>query len=623
MTFPIQSVVRGAQVLLLLTCLTSFPSPARSQEESRIAVAVMPIRPAKGTDPSFAQLATTEVRAMLTRATWLTLVETDRIDRILSEVAKSHTLDYDRDQALETGRQVKADWICTGTVRVFIFPETVENNKQYWSASAVITIEATSLKEGGDTQVSDPIRQDMVGFEPDAAKRLVPDCTRTAGQIAGDQVSKWIVPLGSVVESDGKRCLIDLGSAHGIQTKLKFALTPKERPSPPSKVKPVMVTIDQVGPETSGAKVPGRVEIHVGDVARLMPELRGGAGTGLGSLFRQFGSVAQPPPTAPAASGDNAQSPYAGPPIAVGTAPSTRSREGGDVGANDAPWLEEIPYQKSEEEDLNVAGPGAIGFTPQGEMLVTDGPSGKVMVYGPDGVMRREQEFTDAEGGPPRLIFGLSVDSRGVAYVTEHSGCRIFRMDGNGGSLFAACPGDQSKCQQTPGITVGRDGSLYVGDWCGRVMKVSSNGSVVATWDSIPGDIRRGYMNINALATGPDGSILVVDDMGNRLIRLSPDGSILGVTSLKAASGQDRATYDALAVDREGYAWILPQFARNLIVVAPDGRFVPLTKRVLPGKMEVAAIGIDLQGNLCLYDSNSLHYRKFKVEHSQLPFDGN
>ncbi len=605
--------------MLLMTYI-----PASAQDAKRIAVAVLPLKAAKGTDPSFAQLGTTEARALLTKATWLLLTETDRVDRVLGEIAKSRTPDYSQEQALEVGRQVKAEWVCSGSIEVFISHEDPKDPLN-WTASATISLDATSVSSGDVRQLGQPIQHTMMGIRADGARKLVADCARTAGQMAGDQIARWIVPVGSVVEVDGKRCLIDLGSDHGLRPKLKFEVSYRDSIGPGRvKTKTATITLDQVGNESSGGKLPGKAEFRVGDRATLAPELRSSAGSGMSSIFRGIASAVAANPNNRAALGDTTQPAYVGPSIEVRKKSELQSDPGGGEGTSgDGPGLFEIQFQPANDDDLNAAGPSGIAFTPRGEMLVTDAPSGKLLVYGPDGVMRREHEFRDLDEGPPRLAHGVAVDRRGVAYFGEHSGCRIFKLEGEQESVFASCPGGAGNFRYLPAVAVDASGFVYVAGWAGQVMKLSSSGDVVATWDSVPGDARIAMMHVNAISICPDGNLAVLDDHGRRIIRFSPSGAVVQVLSLNFPGGASSVTHDALVVDREGYSWILPQFGDDLLVVAPDGRRTSRARRVLPAGVRPDAIGLDPQGNLCVHDSDGLRYRKYRIEHGGLSFEAN
>jgi hypothetical protein len=315
------SGIRGAVAPLILLLGVFAGGAAQAQEDRRPVVAVLPLRPGSGTAPQFAEVATSEVRAFLSRPRWMVVVESDRVGRVLEEIARSRSRDYDPEQALAVGRQLAAEWVCSGTVDAYIY-KLNENDEKSWWGAVRIQLEATSLKTGAAMRLRQPLTHAMCGLTPDEAKKLIADCARTAGQMAGDQIAQWTAPGSTVIEADGKRCLLDLGSSHGIAVKQEFDVTYQDTSaSGQVREKTDRITVDRVGGETAGARIPGSASIRIGDQARLIPNLRSKAGGGLGSFGRTMVGGLLQNPNVRGAVGDAKPVPYTGPPVSAGIPP--------------------------------------------------------------------------------------------------------------------------------------------------------------------------------------------------------------------------------------------------------------------------------------------------------------
>jgi hypothetical protein len=96
-----------------------------------------------------------------------------------------------------------------------------------------------------------------------------------------------------------------------------------------------------------------------------------------------------------------------------------------------------------------------------------------------------------------------------------------------------------------------------------------------ARWGGGPGDLARSRpdeANAEApmsLAQGPNGTVVVLDQLNGRLVRFGPDGQPIGTTPLEMTAPQD------LAIAEDGTVAVLDRLAdRNVTVVGPDGEVV-------------------------------------------------
>jgi hypothetical protein len=115
----------------------------------------------------------------------------------------------------------------------------------------------------------------------------------------------------------------------------------------------------------------------------------------------------------------------------------------------------------------------------QAEIKITDG---YILKISPGGKVLAVIESTPAV--PLNKVFRMSVSSNGTIYLTDFSRCfRAIYPDGNGSTISHTTP-DNGTFNQVATVEAGDDGYLYVGETSpGRVRKLASDGTLVASWD--------------------------------------------------------------------------------------------------------------------------------------------
>lgn len=94
-----------------------------------------------------------------------------------------------------------------------------------------------------------------------------------------------------------------------------------------------------------------------------------------------------------------------------------------------------------------------------------------------------------------------------------------------------------------------------------------------------------------SFAPGPNGSTYVLDQVNGRVLRMGPDGEVLGTTNLDQVAPQD------LAVAADGTVAVLDRLAdRNVAVISPEGEVLgrlPLEGDLLEEAGGVTAVIVD------------------------------
>jgi DNA-binding beta-propeller fold protein YncE len=175
-----------------------------------------------------------------------------------------------------------------------------------------------------------------------------------------------------------------------------------------------------------------------------------------------------------------------------------------------------------------------------GDVYVADFRNDCVEVFDRGGkFLRRFPDPTKpvGRGGSGQDGKGIAVTSVAVngdrVYATDSYQVFIFTRQGQLLSQFGKPGRDKGDLDHPNGIAVGKDGVIYVSDSNhARVTAFSSNGVVKWNLGSAPAsanDTRTSDFNLpRGIAVRPDGALLVVDTFGFDLVKVSPNGELLG-----------------------------------------------------------------------------------------------
>jgi sugar lactone lactonase YvrE len=279
--------------------------------------------------------------------------------------------------------------------------------------------------------------------------------------------------------------------------------------------------------------------------------------------------------------------------------------------------------------------------TPSGSPRVTltvyagDGQSG--WVNGPAATARFN--------GP----FGLAVDARGFLYVADTGNHRIRKITtsglvndlaGSGIAGYADGPADVAQFSSPNAVTVGPDGTVYVGDTGNlRIRAIAPDGTV----RTLAGSGQPGYVDgvgpaakftaTGAIISGPDGSLFVPDAANNVIRKITP----AGVVSTFAGNGkrghvdgphgvaQLNAPTRGGGVDAAGNVYILDLGDNRIRKIAPDGGITTVAGSETAGyadgpasdarfSKDILGVITDAAGNLFVMDAGNRRVRKVSVD---------
>lgn len=266
--------------------------------------------------------------------------------------------------------------------------------------------------------------------------------------------------------------------------------------------------------------------------------------------------------------------------------------------------------------DARLNGPLGLDFDNEGDLLIAD--RHHVRRVTPDGIIgtvagNGSRGFR-GDGGPATraLLYsprGVAVDRRGQIYIADANNGRVRMITPDGvirtiagtgpPPMRVSRPPENTELFRPESVAVDGQGLLYVAD-SRAIRTVARDGTVrVLRLRTDTGDNGvAGPMAPRDVATGPDEALFIADDIGNRILRVSRDGTLTlvagGGTStgdgIPATSAQVRQP-KSVAADTEGAVYFVEEGGR-LRKVSTDGRLTTLLTRV--GLADIAVMNRDL-----------------------------
>lgn len=258
--------------------------------------------------------------------------------------------------------------------------------------------------------------------------------------------------------------------------------------------------------------------------------------------------------------------------------------------------------------------PTGLTFGPDGALYLSEFQGGRVRRVDSAGNMTTIAgggNVTTGEKGPAlqAALMGpatIAFDREGNLYIAEQLGNRVRKVnrkgiittiagDGTGKWVRDGVPATQSSLVAPNGLAFDKQGNLYVSEFMGqRVRKISPNGTITtvagngktaSTGDGGPA-INASLNAPTGLAIDSDGNLFVAEIIGYKVRKIDTAGIISTVAdNMNGPSG--------LAIDPQGNLWIAEHFAMNLRKLDTRG-----TLTTLPQKIDAYNLAFDSAANL-------------------------
>ena len=179
---------------------------------------------------------------------------------------------------------------------------------------------------------------------------------------------------------------------------------------------------------------------------------------------------------------------------------------------------------------------------------------------------------------------GLAVDAAANLYIADSGKRRIRKLSANGAISTAADNLDPA------GIALDTAGDLYIAEPGNhRILMLSAAGELFTVSES--------FYNPTGVAVDSKGNLFIADN--HRVLKMTPSGTRSTVVDNLELSG--------IAVDREGYLYILDSANHRVLKLAPNGTISTVS---FDGSYSVLAV--DAAGNLYFADEYNQLIRKLR-----------
>jgi DNA-binding beta-propeller fold protein YncE len=277
--------------------------------------------------------------------------------------------------------------------------------------------------------------------------------------------------------------------------------------------------------------------------------------------------------------------------------------------------------------------PRGLATDPTGELLVSDTDENRIELFSAAGdafagAWTTAGGFSRSFGAPA----GIGVDPRGEVYVADQSDERVVRLWGDGTFLSElGGPGEIGGAQLDGASAIAvaaQTGKTYVADSAhNRVLVYSPQGSLLAKWgaddgDGAPGSEAGQFNDPVALAVADNaasggGENVYVADVGNdRIVELSPSGSVLRQWGSAGTGDGKFRNPSGIALDAAGDVFVVDSLNNRVQVFDPEGRFLEKwgLRGTEPGDFsQPTAIAVDCAGNVYVADTNNNRVERFAL----------
>ena len=290
-----------------------------------------------------------------------------------------------------------------------------------------------------------------------------------------------------------------------------------------------------------------------------------------------------------------------------------------------------------------LAIPASLALGPEGQLYLVDLGNRRICVLDPDGTLRtfmgpgHSLVAASANGFAP---YAVAADAEGRVLVADRGNQRIWQLDpdgrgrpvaGNGQRGFSG-DGDPSalaRLADPRAVVVGPDASIYVADTGNRrVRRVDPQGRIstlAGDGGELPWSGRRPALQASLkpidVALDLQGRLLVLDELGPRLLRLEADSTLVVLAQFDPGSQPK-----ALSVDRQGRVLVADYAQRRVVLLQDQASPLPLAGNGLlrasgeggpalnASLYQPFGLAYDPQGNLYLADRRNHLVRRVRAD---------
>jgi sugar lactone lactonase YvrE len=287
-------------------------------------------------------------------------------------------------------------------------------------------------------------------------------------------------------------------------------------------------------------------------------------------------------------------------------------RTPGELGIRRA-WASRLfSYLARGRRPVDMARPYAVTVGPKGRIAVADPDARCLHIYDPERSRYTRLLSVDKVGFISPL--GVTIDSRGVLYVSDSVHRRIFRLDEK--EKWLEPFGSDAELQRPTGLAYDADRELiYVVDSLAhRIVVYDISGRMVRTIGSrgeLPGEFNYPV----AIAIGPKGRVYVTDAMNFRVQIFDPEGNIVSTFGRAGSAPGEFDKAKGIAVNRDGHIFVAEALHDIIHVYDSEGRLLTVIGKSGTGPGEFwlpTGLHIDGQDRILVADSANKRIQFFR-----------
>ncbi len=274
-----------------------------------------------------------------------------------------------------------------------------------------------------------------------------------------------------------------------------------------------------------------------------------------------------------------------------------------------------------------LTAPTGLATDPTGRLLVSDTIDNRIETFAPSSDAFLEQ-WTLAGGHAQGFAApaGIGIDQRGSVYVADPGNQRVVHLWGDStflGELGGPADLGGAELAGAESVAVSAvTGQTYVADTNhNRVLVYGPEGTLQAKWgagdgNGSPGSAPGEFNHPKALAVAPSGNLYLADTGNNRVVGLTPSGSVFAEWGSKGAANGRLHTPVGIAVNAAGNVYVVDSENNRIEVFLGNGRFVAKwgLRGTAPGEFsQPTAIAIDCNGNAYVADTNNNRVQRFNL----------
>lgn len=203
------------------------------------------------------------------------------------------------------------------------------------------------------------------------------------------------------------------------------------------------------------------------------------------------------------------------------------------------------------------ARPYGLATDAAGNIYVADAFADRVEKLSPTGTLIAKWGTKGPGPGQFNHPMAVAVDAGGAMYVADTDNSRVVKLSPTGRYItsWGGIGPNDGQFFFPRGIAVDTSGHVYVTDFSGRIEKFTTSGTFLASWSTFGSAGTLQYPE--GIAVGPDGNLYIADTYNDRLVIISPDGSLLVTFGTTGTTLGRFSKPTALTFDSKGILYVV------------------------------------------------------------------